>query len=49
MGKIAFVFAGQMIDFFPVEPKILYAIAFGLLLIFFIYTLIGSKKTANSK
>ena len=46
---MAFVFAGQMIDFFPVEPKILYAIAFGLLLIFFIYTLIGSKKTANSK
>ncbi len=46
---MAFVFAGQMIDFFPVEPTILYAIAFGLLLIFFIYTLIGSKKTANSK
>ena len=46
---MAFVFAGQMIDFFPVEPKILYAIAFGLLVIFFIYTLIGRKKSADGK
>ena len=32
-----------------VWDKAAHAIAFGLLLIFFIYTLIGSKKTSNSK
>ena len=41
---MAFVLAGQMIDFFPVNPTIIYCIAFGLLAIFFIFTLVGKNK-----
>ena len=46
---MAFVLAGQMIDFFPVEPTVLYCIAFGLLAVFFVYTLIGRKKAVKTK
>lgn len=46
---MAFVLAGQMIDFFPVAPTALYCIAFGLLVVFFIYTLIGRKKAAKTE
>ena len=41
---MAFVLAGQMIDFFPINPTIIYCIAFGLLAVFFIFTLVGKKK-----
>ena len=41
---MAFVLAGQMIDFFPVNPTSIYCIAFGLLAIFFIFTLVGKNK-----
>lgn len=44
---MAFVLAGQLIDFLPVNPKILYGVAFGLLAIFFFYTLIGRRKAEN--
>ncbi len=44
---MAFVLAGQLIDFLPVNQNILYGISFGLLVIFFIYTLIGHKSTEN--
>ncbi len=44
---MAFVLAGQLIDFLPVNPNILYGVAFGLLVIFFVYTLIGRKNTEN--
>jgi len=44
---MAFVLAGQLIDFLPVNPNILYGVAFGLLAIFFFYTLIGRSNTAN--
>ena len=46
---MALVFAGQMIDFFPVDANILYGIAFGALVVFFIYTLIGRKSAAEKK
>ena len=46
---MAFVLAGQLIDFLPVKQNILYAVSFGLLVIFFIYTLIGRKKSADGK
>ena len=39
--------AGQLIDFLPVNPNILYGVSFGLLVIFFVYTLIGRKNTEN--
>mgnify|MGYP004661287165 FL=1 len=44
---MAFVLAGQLIDFLPVNPNILYGVSFGLLVIFFVYTLIGRKNTEN--
>ncbi len=44
---MAFVLAGQLIDFLPVNPNILYGISFGLLVIFFVYTLIGRKSAEN--
>ncbi len=41
---MALVFAGQMMDFFgKVNDGVLYGIAFGTLLVFFVYTLIGKK------
>ncbi len=44
---MAFVLAGQLIDFLPVNPNILYGVSFGLLVIFFVYTLIGRKNAEN--
>ena len=44
---MAFVLAGQLIDFLPVNPNILYGISFGLLVIFFVYTLLGRKSAEN--
>ena len=44
---MAFVLAGQLIDFLPVNPNILYGVSFGLLVIFFVYTLIGRKSAEN--
>ena len=44
---MAFVLAGQLIDFLPVNPNILYGVSFGLLVIFFVCTLIGRKNTEN--
>ena len=44
---MAFVLSGQLIDFLPVNPNILYGVSFGLLVIFFVYTLIGRKNAEN--
>ena len=47
---MALVLAGQMMDFFTkVNSGVLYGIAFGLLGVFFVYTLIGSKNKSELK
>ena len=47
---MALVLAGQMMDFFTkVDSGILYGIAFGLLGVFIVYTLIGSKNKSELK
>ena len=44
---MALVLAGQLIDFFPAPKTVLYGIAFGLLIIFWLFTLVGSKKSTE--
>ena len=47
---MALVLAGQMMDFFTkVDSGILYGIAFGLLGVFIVYTLVGSKNKSELK
>ncbi len=44
---MALVLAGQLSDFFPLTNGMHYVIAFGVLAVFFIYTLIGKKAPAK--